>query len=967
MKRQSLRWTIGVVGFLATSSLGLAQYANYFGKNKIQYRYFDWRIYSSPHFDIYYYPEGEPYLQKIASFAEGAYDRLSREFDFQIPERTPLIFYLTHSAFEQNNIIFNFIPEGVGAFATPVRYRMVLPIDLPDAELYQLVVHELTHIFQYHILFQGRLARGLASNPPQWFMEGMASYMAKDESTGDKMFLRDAVVNDRIPSIVQRGIQGFLAYRFGHAAFDYIEERWGKEGFRDFLYEFRNTFGSRVDRALERALKIEPEDFDLDFRRWLRQRYLPQLVATGEPSDFGRPFRNEEETIDSATSPAASPSGDLVAALAVTKGDVDIVLYDAVKREPIANLTKGFTKDYQYLVGQHITSKPRMGRDLAFSPDGNRLAVFAKRERGRSLLIFDVLARKLERQIDMDIEQQHGPTWSPDGKKIAFSGNLGGQFDIFEFDLESGEVRNLTQDPFYDGAPVYAPDGKSLVYSSVVGEDHGQLFRLELSAEGHRYRLTEGRWTDKDPVFSSDGNWLVFTSDRSGIENIWALDLGTGRTTQLTNVITGCLMPTVLRSAKGPDRIVYTGFWRGRFDLYVTDLTQVVGEPTLTPPPAEPVKREALEQFEPEIEVTVDAANIRKYNRRKLFLEDAGGSVGVTDDQLVLGFGYLLFSDYLGDRRLNVILSSVDTFSNFDVQYIDASRRWQWTLRLFDERDYYTFVDQFNGLLFRRQEAFQQTGIFGSWIYPFNVYLRSELGLGFVRREFAYPIRTSFPPPGAPDRPENFTWLTFKNDIPLVFGALVGDSTVNAWYGPISGSRWRLRTLWGADTDSGGTLTWNTDLDWRAYLPVTERSNFATRLFLGAAEGNLPNFYYLGGFDTLRGVPYRSLQGDRAFSLNIEYRFPLIDALKGPIFDFRGIRGRIFLDIAGAWFDSAGQTFDFWNAEERRLKDAQSSYGWGITVQLSGLDLNWDFARLWDLRSSLEKGSRTSFWIGTRF
>ena len=45
----------------------------------------------------------------------------------------PLIFYATHSAFEQNNIILNFIPEGVGAFASPVRFRMVLPIDLPDA------------------------------------------------------------------------------------------------------------------------------------------------------------------------------------------------------------------------------------------------------------------------------------------------------------------------------------------------------------------------------------------------------------------------------------------------------------------------------------------------------------------------------------------------------------------------------------------------------------------------------------------------------------------------------------------------------------------------------------------------------------------------------------------------------------------------------------------------------------------
>src|SRR5690606_19979777 len=116
--------------------------------------------------------------------------------------------------------------------ASQARNRMVMPVDLPDAELYQLILHELAHVFQYDLLFEGRLGRGLRSaGVPQWFMEGMASYMAKDESTSDKMYLRDAVVNDRIPSIIQRGVSGFLAYRFGHATFDFIEDRWGKEGF----------------------------------------------------------------------------------------------------------------------------------------------------------------------------------------------------------------------------------------------------------------------------------------------------------------------------------------------------------------------------------------------------------------------------------------------------------------------------------------------------------------------------------------------------------------------------------------------------------------------------------------------------------------------------------------------------------------------------------------------------------------
>jgi hypothetical protein len=249
-----------LVGLMAAAAAPVAaQYYSGFGKNKVQYRDFDWKIYRSPHFDIYYYEEEEHLLEKVASFAESAYDHLSREFDYQIKEPTPLIFYATHAAFEQNNIILNFIPEGTGAFASPVRNRMVLPVDLADPELMELILHELTHIFQYHILFQGRLGRGVAARPPLWFMEGMASYMAKDESARDKMYLRDAVVNDRIPSVASN-FGGFFAYRFGHAVFDFIEERWGKEGYMDFVIETRNTLPSDLflDYVLV-AVRVHPE------------------------------------------------------------------------------------------------------------------------------------------------------------------------------------------------------------------------------------------------------------------------------------------------------------------------------------------------------------------------------------------------------------------------------------------------------------------------------------------------------------------------------------------------------------------------------------------------------------------------------------------------------------------------------------------------------------------------------------
>ncbi|MFL6199698.1 MAG: BamA/TamA family outer membrane protein [Thermoanaerobaculia bacterium] len=936
-----------------------------FGKNKIQYREFDWKIYRSPHFNVHYYSSEEVSLQKVVSLAESAYDQLARGFNFQIKDPIPLIYYATHSAFEQNNIIMNFIPEGVGAFASPTRFRMVLPIDMPDSELMELILHELTHIFEYHMLFQGSLAKAVATTPPTWFMEGLASYMAKDETARDKMFLRDAVVNDNIPPISRSDFGGFFAYRFGHAVFDFIEERWGRDGFLDFLYEIRNTVGGRPERAVERAFKLEPEEFDLEFRRWLRKKYLPELVETGEPGDFGRLFRIENQSVTRETSPATSPSGDLVAAVSASKGDVDVVLFDAEKRVFLRNLTKGYTNDYQYLIAQEMQIGRQMGRDISFSPDGNTIAVFAKREKGRSLLLLDVLNGGIRQTIDMpDIEQQLAPAWSPDGRTIAFSGWRNGRFDIFTIDVESRAIANFTDDEIFDGAPVYSPDGRSIVLVSVVGDGYAKLFRIDLDKPGQRYQLTGGESNENDPVYSPDGKRIYFTSDRDGRDNIYSLDLATGELRQHTNVVTGASQPTVVpepeSSEHGDERLVFTGFWKQTFNLYVTDVEEPVKEPTKEAVPVEPTLAQDIPRFEPDIQVTLDDANKDKYGGFKFFLEDAQAYAGVDDNQTYVGRILLIFSDNLGDKRILADISSVESFSNYDVIYADFSRRIQWQAHLFDQRLYYLEPNFRRGQFERAGKAVQFTGAIGSLIYPFTFYTRAEIGAGYMLRQFNAPVFEQL----ETGEQVLVDFVPVKDDGPILQGALVGDSAGFANWGPITGRRWRLDASYSPDLDGSGTLFSSADIDFRQYFAVTRRSNLAFRAFAGINEGNLPSPIFIGGMDTLRGGRFRDILGDRAFFANVEYRFPLVDLVATPVLNFQGIRGVFFFDVGGAWFGGV-QDFEFYNSDENRLEDGIAAYGYGITVQFLGIDLNWDFARRTDLKDAQDY--RTTFWIGTRF
>ncbi len=965
-----------MLAMMLVPSLARAQspspYLSIFGKNKVQYRNFKWKVYHSPHFDVYYYTDQAELLQKVVSFAESAYDQLSQAFDYQIQTPTSLIFYETHSAFEQNNEIPNFIPEGIGAFATDLRKRMFMPVDLSDPDLWALMLHELTHIFQYHILFGGSTGRGVAAGAPQWLMEGMASFMEGEESARDKMFVRDAVVNDMIPPITQGGASGFFAYRFGYAVFEFMVDRWGQEGFRDFLIEFRNTLGGRVGRAIERAFQMSPQDFDAEFRRWLRKRYLAELLETGEPSDFGRLFRADQTGRSAEISPTASPSGDLVAAFTTAKGDVDLALFDTKDRILYKNLTKGLSEKYQYYVVQELTMGRKQGRDTVFSPDGNKLAFFARKNRGRHLVLVNALKGKIMRSIPMEeIEQQIAPTWSPDGRKVAFAGWQAGNFDIFEIDLETEEITNLTNDHIYDAAPTYSPDGKWMAISSTVG-GYSKIFRINLDNPTQRLPLREGlrsQTNETDPVFSPDGRRMYFTSDATGANNIFSFDLDSGLVQQHTDAITGCFQPTVLAGPTGRDRVVYTGFWKGRFDLYLLDVedpitpAQEVTEEQIAE--AKSLSVDELPRFEPSIEVTIDDSNKDRYRGRKFYLQDViGGTIGISDDQTFVAQIGFFFSDFLGDQKIIAIFQSISSLANFDVIYQNLSNRIQWQLHLFDHRDFYTVRDptSIDGQQ-RIDNALALTGLNASMVYPLGVNHRVSVGGGYFLREINFDV-LSIGEDGEPIIGPR------KDDYPQISGDIVGDTSVWQPWGPVNGRRYRFWASYAPDFDDSGeknALTAGIGADFRQYFMFTRRINLAFRLWGADNTGNAPSPVYIGGMDTIRGYDFRSLVGTRAFYTNIEIRFPLIDYLAIPFMQFANIRGNIFLDVGSAYYPDFNDDWECYNSDTSALEDCVASYGWGISFRLFGLELNWDFARRWNFSETLSDGFETSFWIGPRF
>ena len=131
-------WALLFVGLavVAADVAAQTQFYPYYGKNRVKYDKFGWHIYTTDHFEIYYYPELEQHLERVASYAESAYQQVSADLKHDLAFPVPLVVFKTHSEFEQQNIIPGTVPEGVAAFAEPYRNRIALPIDEPPDSLY---------------------------------------------------------------------------------------------------------------------------------------------------------------------------------------------------------------------------------------------------------------------------------------------------------------------------------------------------------------------------------------------------------------------------------------------------------------------------------------------------------------------------------------------------------------------------------------------------------------------------------------------------------------------------------------------------------------------------------------------------------------------------------------------------------------------------------------------------------------
>lgn len=902
-------------------------FTQYFGQNKIQYKDFDFRVLSTEHFDIYFY-QG---CDDLAAFAEvvleDGYAMLSEDLGVAIDFKIPAILYNSPNDFSQTNIMLELIGEATGGFSEILKNRMVVPFTGDYEDFRHVLVHELTHIFQFSIFFPSRLeaifSGDILYTIPLWVFEGHCEFTSLGWDTDTDIYIRDLVVNNKlVPIHALEAYGGWIVYKEGQAFYRYVAEKYGREKVGEFIHLMKMK--RNLETVFMTAFGITPEEFNKRWLRYYQRQYWVEVDELENFDQFARVIYDHKKTNSyQNASTAISPNGDKIAFISDRSGTAEILVISSIDGSMIKRLvTSSYSSGYE---GLHLYEG-----GLSWSRDGEFITFAAKARGSDVLYILRAQDGRVQKRLEFDLDGIYAPKFSPDGQKIVFAGLKDGYSDIYICDIATGTLEKITDDIYSDHQPDILND-ESIVFVSDRPDSSEEYYYGNHAVFSYDYgdmtRLTPRSMYIASPILTPEGD-LYFVADYDSAYNLYFYSREEGRITKRTDIFTGIYYPSL--SLDG-NKIAFCYYNDYGYDICVVKdpLDKMFGyaEPELTELASE-------DYYVPE---DLDESDIRKYRARFTF-DYFSASASYYSALGFAGVGQINVSDILGNHHFQFASNFYGSLTGSDIfiNYWYLKKRTDFGLALFQ---YLNYFSAYYDLIVRRY-----LGGGGSIQYPLNRFFRVELGL------YAYKLYETrwynYFPRYYSNISTDESYNMFYPDVALVF-----DNIKWGPLGPHDGRRFRISafsTVF-SDKDFRSAI-----VDYRRYFGVSPRASLASRFVFAASFGDDLDYWSIGGPYSLRGYDYYAFTGSKIGFFNLEFRFPFIDRLSiaFPIpIEIRNIRGDFFADFGTAYTDSV----KLWETEGGfRLNDLKLGLGAGLRFQFLYIIFRLDFARAHNLRGWYE-------------
>lgn len=915
-----MNWRIYLlIAFIIPQAISAQFY--FFGRNKVQYEKFNWKVIKTDHFNIYYYDDFNELAEIGAKFAEDSFDTLKVKFNHYVTNKIPLVFYNTHTHFQQTNITPGFIPEGVGGFFEFMKGRVVIPYLGSLAQFKHVIRHELVHVFMtskiFNVLRDHRIDTGRM--PPLWFTEGLAEYWSNDWDTQAEMLMRDLVLNGNFVRLEDLdAVYGFIIYKEGQNFLQFVSDTYGEDKILLLMENFWRF--NKFRDILEFTLGDHFQDIDNKWYYTLQRKYFPlyednyphfihakKLTNQGFNFDPSYYENNEEKELFFI--------GNHNGYTSVFKMKYDPKSYEYVEHEVILEGEREL--DYESF---HL-----LENTMGLSNKG--LIAFVTKSLATDVIhIYSIKDDEVIETLRYDeIIRIKSPSFSNDGNKIVFTGSdTKGFVDLYVYDLHEKILTRLTNDYYEEIDPIFDKDETSIIFSSdrTAGmfRQYYNLFEYRFSDHSINY-LTYVGANISTPQFSPDFSELYFTSDYDGNYNIWKIPYDKS-TAEGMKRVTSFLTSIYSFTFVDKNNLVTSAFEKFSFQFYNLDLSQI----------PDTVKKYVTFDFNKTHSrwnahrIALSSEEDRLKYEHEYTLDYAAGQL-VTDPVYGSRGGALFsLSDLLGDDRyLFYIYNTAEVQSEILKNFNVAISR----INLKERSNYGFGIFNYAGRRYdiRESDEFYYERVYGGYIamyYPFSSFQRLEIESSIANS----------------DKELIGDILTRKSLLVSNAISFVHDNAIWAYTGPIDGSRFRILLGYTSDVKYSNVNYYSFIADYRYYYRLGLRATLAARAAIFVNHGKEARRYFAGGSWDLRGWPRWSIRGEKLWLSSVEFRFPLIDRIQID-FPFFGLG---FFNLRGAAFFDAGAAWDTY------YKQTLGSVGFGLRLNLFNV-----IAFRYDMGKKIEK------------
>ncbi len=557
------------------------------------HNHLDWYTIESDHFLVHYQEGNDRPAQVASRISEEIYQPITSFYEYEPDQKISIVLtdredFGNGAAFFFDNKIEIWLP----ALDTPLRGT--------HNWMRNVLTHEFTHIIQLQaskktsrnhpatylqwlgydevrrpdVLYD--FPSTFLSYPlstitmPAWLAEGTAQYMTEEITYDDWDNIRDMIFRTRILDENQHSLEAMgtfssknalereLVYNMGFNFTKYLADRFGPEIIPDITREFSDRRLHDVNRAIDRATGYEGNEVYDQWIAEMSEHYENQISDVSET-----PEKLIEEGGYFNLYPRFSPDGDEIGYITNREIFNTLVIESDENNDQTAELNVGpilasehhqhSNHDHHQARGMmcHVSSDEirRINHAWDFSPSGDSL-VFSKHnlnkygENYRDLHIYD-REEEETRQLTESKRLTH-PSWSPGGRWIAAMQIEDGSSNLVLYDIHNDTLKTAYR---HDrGQQVYEPawhPDEETIYIPYSNLDHRGIYRFRpFDSDTELSEIFVSEEADfRDPHIDQDGQYLYFSSDRTGIFNIYRKSLDDGSVEQITDVIGGAFMP----------------------------------------------------------------------------------------------------------------------------------------------------------------------------------------------------------------------------------------------------------------------------------------------------------------------------------------------------------------------------------------------------------------------------------------